>query len=106
MASAEPTGDCALVVVGGGIVGLAVARELQQRHPGARLVLLEREAAVGAHQTSHNSGVLHAGIAYTPGSLKAKLCTEGVRRMYDFCDEHGLAYERCGKVIVATTDSE
>jgi (S)-2-hydroxyglutarate dehydrogenase len=102
----DPSGDCDLAIVGAGIVGLATARELQQRNPDARIVVLEREDRVGVHQTGSNSGVAHAGIYYKPGSLKAKLCVEGVRRMYDFCDEHGVAHERCGKVIVALDRSE
>jgi L-2-hydroxyglutarate oxidase len=102
----EPTGECDVAVVGGGIVGLATARELQRRDPVARIVVLEREDRLGAHQTSSNSGVAHAGIYYKPGSLKARMCVEGLRRLYDFCDEHGVAYERCGKVIVALDDSE
>ena len=97
----DPTGDCDVAVVGGGIVGLATARELQRRDPGARIVVLEREATLGAHQSGANSGVAHAGIYYAPGSLKARLCVEGLRDLYAFCDEHGVAYERCGKVIVA-----
>jgi L-2-hydroxyglutarate oxidase len=95
-----------LAVVGGGIVGLALARELQRRAPDSRLTLFEREPDVGRHQTGHNSGVLHAGIYYAPGSLKARLCVDGIRRMYAFCDEHGIPHERCGKVIVATDASE
>jgi (S)-2-hydroxyglutarate dehydrogenase len=102
----DPSGECDLAIVGAGIVGLATARELQRRDPGRRIVVLEREDRVGAHQTGSNSGVAHAGIYYKPGSLKAKLCVDGVRRMYDFCDEHGVAYERCGKVIVALDRSE
>jgi (S)-2-hydroxyglutarate dehydrogenase len=102
----DPNGDCDLAIVGAGIVGLATARELQRRNPDARIVVLEREDRVGVHQTGSNSGVAHAGIYYKPGSLKAKLCVEGVRRMYDFCEEHGVAHERCGKVIVALDRSE
>jgi (S)-2-hydroxyglutarate dehydrogenase len=102
----DVNGDCDLAIVGAGIVGLATARELQRRDPGARVVVLEREPRVGVHQTGSNSGVAHAGIYYKPGSLKAKLCVEGVRRLYEFCDEHGVAYERCGKVIVALERSE
>jgi (S)-2-hydroxyglutarate dehydrogenase len=103
---ADPTGDCDVAVVGGGILGLATARELQHRRPGARVVVLEREDRLGRHQTGSNSGVAHAGIYYAPGSLKARLCVDGLRRLYDFCDEHGVAYERCGKVIVALERSE
>jgi L-2-hydroxyglutarate oxidase len=95
-----------LVVVGGGIVGLALAREVLLRKPGAQVQVLEREQEVGSHQTGHNSGVIHAGIYYTPGSLKANLCVTGSRLMYEFCDEHRIPYDRCGKVIVATDRSE
>ena len=102
----DPCVDCDLAIVGAGIVGLATARELQRRDPDSRIVVLEREERVGVHQTGSNSGVAHAGIYYKPGSLKAKLCVEGIRRLYDFCDEHGVAYERCGKVIVALDRSE
>jgi (S)-2-hydroxyglutarate dehydrogenase len=102
----DPSGECDLAIVGAGIVGLATARELQRREPGARVVVLEREDRVGVHQTGSNSGVAHAGIYYRPGSLKAKLCVEGLRRLYEFCDEHGVAYERCGKVIVALDQGE
>jgi (S)-2-hydroxyglutarate dehydrogenase len=101
-----PPGSCDLAVVGGGIVGLAVARELVRRRPRASVCVLEREAELGAHQTSHNSGVIHAGVYYEPGSLKARLCVEGARELYEYCDEHGIAYERCGKAIVATDPSE
>jgi (S)-2-hydroxyglutarate dehydrogenase len=93
-------------VVGGGIVGLALARETLLRRPSSRVIVFEREPQVGFHQTGHNSGVIHAGVYYTPGSLKAELCVTGARLMYEFCDEHGIAYERCGKVIVATDRSE
>jgi (S)-2-hydroxyglutarate dehydrogenase len=99
-------GRCDLAVVGGGILGLALARELSGRRPGLRITVFEREPDVGRHQTGHNSGVLHAGIYYKPGSLKAQLCVEGVRLMYEFCERHGIAHERCGKVIVATRASE
>jgi 2-hydroxyglutarate dehydrogenase len=97
---------CDLAVVGGGIVGLALAREMHRRRPDRRIIVFEREPDVGGHQTGHNSGVIHAGIYYKPGSLKAQLCVDGVQRMYDFCDEHAIPYERCGKVIVATDASE
>jgi (S)-2-hydroxyglutarate dehydrogenase len=98
--------DCDLAIVGAGIVGLAVAREMKLRHPGLDLRVLEREHAVGTHQTGRNSGVVHAGIYYRPGSLKARLCVEGARDLYAYCDEHGIPYERCGKLIVALDDSE
>ncbi|MCW3024132.1 MAG: lhgO, partial [Conexibacter sp.] len=106
MTPEDPSGECDVAVVGGGIVGLATARELQRRDPDARIVVLERESTVGRHQTGSNSGVAHAGIYYAPGSLKARLCVEGVRDMYAFCEEHGIAHERCGKVIVALEPSE
>lgn len=94
------------MVVGGGIVGLAVARELTRRHPHASVCVLEREPTVGFHQTGHNSGVIHAGVYYTPGSLKARLCVEGARELYEYCEERGIAVEACGKVIVATEPGE
>jgi L-2-hydroxyglutarate oxidase len=97
---------CDLAVVGGGIVGLAVARELGARKPGASICVLERESELGTHQTGHNSGVIHAGVYYVPGSLKARLCVEGAREMYEYCERSGIAAERCGKVIVATDRSE
>jgi (S)-2-hydroxyglutarate dehydrogenase len=102
----QPPQRCDLAVVGGGIVGLAVARELIRRNPRASVCVLERESRVGTHQTGHNSGVIHAGVYYQPGSLKARLCVEGAREMYEYCQERGIASERCGKVIVATDRSE
>jgi L-2-hydroxyglutarate oxidase len=104
--STQPPSRCDFAVVGGGIIGLAVARELTKRHPRASVCVLERESAVGTHQTGHNSGVIHAGVYYTPGSLKARLCVEGAREMYEYCDEHNIANEACGKVIVATDSTE
>jgi len=95
-----------VVVVGAGILGLAVARELLVRSPGLSLTVLEKEAAIAQHQTGHNSGVIHSGIYYAPGSLKAELCVEGSRRMYEFCAEKEIPTERCGKVIVAADESE
>ena len=95
-----------VAIVGAGILGLATARELVRRTPDARVLVLEREPRVAAHQTGHNSGVVHAGIYYKPGSLKARLCTAGREAMYAYCDEHGIAYERCGKLIVAVDPSE
>ena len=97
---------CDLAVVGGGIVGLAVARELARRHPRKSVCVLEREASIGTHQTGHNSGVIHAGVYYTPGSLKARLCVEGARELYAYCEKRGIASEACGKLIVATDASE
>jgi (S)-2-hydroxyglutarate dehydrogenase len=95
-----------VVVVGGGIVGLATARELLRRRPGQRLAVLEKEPEIGRHQTGHNSGVIHSGVYYAPGSLKARLCVEGCRATYEYCDEKGIPYEKCGKVIVATDEGE
>ena len=92
--------------MGGGILGLAAARELKRRKPDREVVVLERESRVATQQTSHNSGVIHAGIYYRAGSLKARLCAAGARELYDYCDEHGVAYKRCGKVIVARDGSE
>jgi len=94
------------VIVGGGIIGLAAAREILTRRPGTSLAIVEKEPAVGEHQTGHNSGVIHSGIYYAPGSLKARLCTAGARLMYEFCESHGVPADRCGKLIVATGESE
>lgn len=99
-------GTHTVAVVGGGIVGLAVARELGRRRPGVRVVVLEKEDRVGAHQTGHNSGVVHAGIYYRPGSLKADLCSRGRAMMRDYCAEHGVPYEEVGKVVVAVDADE
>jgi 2-hydroxyglutarate dehydrogenase len=93
-------------VVGAGILGLAVARELHRRDPRLSICVLEQEAEVGHHQTSRNSGVIHAGIYYTPGSLKARLCVEGARAMYEFCEQRDVPFERCGKLIVALDAGE
>ncbi len=97
---------CDVAIVGGGIVGLAVAREMQRRSSRASVCLLERESRVGLHQTGHNSGVIHAGIYYRPESLKARLCVEGSRDLYGYCEQRGIPHERCGKLIVATDSSE
>jgi L-2-hydroxyglutarate oxidase len=93
-------------IVGGGIVGLATGWTLARREPGARLLVLEKEARWAAHQTGHNSGVIHSGIYYKPGSLKARLARAGTRSMVEFCAQHGLKHQVCGKVIVAAEDSE
>ena len=95
-----------LAMVGAGIVGLATARELRRRHPGLRIVVLEKESAPGRHQSGHNSGVLHAGVYYQPGSLKARLCVAGKERMERYAEEHSIPYETCGKLIVALDESE
>jgi 2-hydroxyglutarate dehydrogenase len=93
-----------VAVAGGGIVGLATARALAMR--GMKVIVLEREDRLGAHQTTHNSGVIHAGIYYVPGSMKARLCVEGAARLYDYCAEKGIAAERCGKLVVAVRDED
>ncbi len=95
-----------VIIVGGGIVGLAVGLEITQRFPRIRLLLLEKEDGVGQHQSGHNSGVIHSGVYYKPGSLKAKLCVAGAAAMVEFCREHGIAHQICGKVIVATHEEE
>lgn len=95
-----------IVVVGAGILGLALARELAVRHPDAELTVLEKEDAVATHQTGRNSGVVHAGLYYPPGSLKATLCRRGVALLRAFCEEHDLAWDACGKVVVATGEDE
>lgn len=102
----EPPRECEIAVVGAGIVGLAVARELALRHPDATVAVLEREPRIGVHQTGHSSGVIHAGIYYRPGSLKAELCVAGARALYEYCAERGIRAERAGKVIVATEEAE
>jgi (S)-2-hydroxyglutarate dehydrogenase len=102
----EPPRTSDFVVVGGGILGLAVARELLDRHPEASLCVLERENRLAAHQTSHSSGVIHAGIYYAPGSLKARLCVEGARLLYAYCDDRGIEARRNGKLIVAADEGE
>ena len=92
--------------MGGGIVGLAAAYRLGERYPGAQIVLLEKEAGVGQHQTGHNSGVLHCGLYYKPGSAKARLAVSGIRQMVEFCQQNGVAHEVCGKLVVAADDTE
>lgn len=94
------------VVVGGGIVGLSAGMAAARRYPQARLAVLDKESSLASHQTGHNSGVIHSGIYYSPGSFKAQLTRTGNRRMVEFCREHGLAHEVCGKVIVATEARE
>jgi len=97
---------CDLVVIGGGIVGLATAMSLLDRYPGASVTVLDKEPSLAAHQTGHNSGVLHSGIYYKPGSLKARFCRDGNARLVEFCRDHGIAHAICGKVIVATRSDE
>jgi L-2-hydroxyglutarate oxidase len=95
-----------IAVIGGGIIGLAAAMELLTRKPSLRLVVLEKEQQIAQHQSGHNSGVIHSGIYYNPGSLKARACVAGKDRLIRFCDEHAIPYELCGKVIVATHPEE
>ncbi|QUX97325.1 L-2-hydroxyglutarate oxidase [Marinomonas sp. CT5] len=94
------------IIIGGGIVGVSTAWQLQQRHPDKKVLLLEKESVYSKHQTGHNSGVIHAGVYYAPGSLKAKFCKQGVKATMEFCDKHNVPYEQCGKLLVATTELE
>ncbi len=95
-----------LTIIGGGIVGLATALAVVQQHPSLKLAVLEKEDRLAVHQTGHNSGVIHSGIYYKPGSLKAQTCVSGAKALLAFCEEHGIPYERCGKVVVATAPEE
>lgn len=95
-----------LIVIGAGIIGLSTAMACRRRFPQLRLLVLEKEPQVGLHQSRHNSGVIHSGVYYRPGSLKAKLCVEGARAMIQFCQEHGISHALCGKLIVATSEPE
>ena len=95
-----------VILVGGGILGLATALRILQMRPGTRLMLIEKESSLAQHQTSHNSGVIHSGLYYRPGSLKAKNCMEGYRLMLDFCQAEGIPHEICGKVVVATREED
>jgi L-2-hydroxyglutarate oxidase LhgO len=95
-----------IAVVGAGIVGLATARALALRHPGLRVAVVDKEAEVGRHQTARSSGVVHRGVYYEPGSLKARLCVDGAARLTAYCDERGIPVRRCGKVVVAVTADE
>ena len=100
------TTQCDIAVIGGGILGLATALAISYRFPKQRLVVLEKEQELALHQTGHNSGVIHSGIYYKPGSLKAQLCVDGARRLVQFCQEHSVPYELCGKLVVATSEAE
>jgi L-2-hydroxyglutarate oxidase len=101
-----PDSHCNVIIVGGGVVGLAVALEITRRYPRLKLLLLEKEPAVAQHQSGHNSGVIHSGVYYKPGSLKARLCVPGAAAMVEFCREHNIDHKVCGKVIVATRSAE
>ena len=105
-ASATPVERADLLVIGGGILGLATAREMLVRRPGLRVLVVEREPELAAHQTGHNSGVVHAGLYYTPGSLKARLCREGKVALEAYCAERGIEVQRVGKLVVALTEDE
>ena len=104
--SGAPSGTCDVAVIGAGIVGLATARELLLRDPGCRVVVIEKEFGPAVHQTGHNSGVIHAGLYYPPGSLKAELCREGREALIRFADEHAVPYKLNGKLVVAVHESE
>src|SRR5262245_74323 len=95
-----------VTIIGAGIVGLATGHALLRRYPRLRVAVLEKEPAIARHQTGHNSGVIHSGLYYAPGSLKARLCVEGAAALTRFCDERGIPYQRCGKVVVATEPAE
>ena len=94
------------IIIGGGIVGVSTAWQLQKRFPQKKIAIIEKESEFACHQTGHNSGVIHAGVYYQPGSLKAKFCKEGVQATIEFCKEHQIHYEQCGKLLVATTPLE
>lgn len=106
LAAEPPPRECDLIIVGGGIVGLAAARELKARNADARIALLERERRLAAHQTGHTSGVVHSGVYYEPGSLKARLCVEGARELREHCERRGIPIDRHGKLIVAVDEAE
>lgn len=94
------------IVIGGGIVGVSTAWQLQNRYPDKSILLLEKEQQLSSHQTGHNSGVIHAGVYYAPGSLKAEFCKAGVAATMDFCNKHDIKVENCGKLLVATSPIE
>ena len=95
-----------VIIIGGGILGLATALRVIEQKPNLKLMILEKESSIGQHQTSHNSGVIHSGIYYKPGSLKAKNCVSGYRQLIEFCETHGIKYDICGKIIVATDECQ
>ncbi len=98
--------DADLIVIGGGIVGLSTAMQALEQYPGLGVIVLEKESRIATHQTGHNSGVIHAGVYYQPGSLKAQFCREGAVATMQFCREHGIAFEQCGKLLVATEPAD
>ena len=95
-----------VVIIGGGILGLSTAMQLAQRYPSGKIAVVEKESELASHQTGHNSGVIHSGIYYRPGSWKSKFCVAGVQKLVDFCDANEIEYDRCGKAIIATDESE
>ena len=95
-----------ICIIGGGLVGLGTALKLRERLPGAELTVLEKEPGFGQHQSTHNSGVLHAGLYYKPGSVKARMAVQGIRLMTEFCREHSIAHEICGKLVIAVDEPE
>ena len=95
-----------LTIIGGGIIGLATALEITHRLPQVQLLIVEKEDQLAAHQTGHNSGVIHSGLYYKPGSLKAQTCVRGSCALIAFCEQHDISYERCGKIVVATSEAE
>src|SRR5277367_4580011 len=95
-----------VAIIGGGIVGAATAHQLSLKYPNVRILLLEKESGPGRHQTGNNSGVLHCGLYYKPGSIKARLAVKGIRQMVEFCRQHAIAHDVCGKVVVAVTEEE
>jgi L-2-hydroxyglutarate oxidase len=95
-----------LAIIGGGIVGLATAFEITQRYPGISVTILEKEHEIAYHQTGHNSGVIHSGVYYKPGSVKARTCTRGAALLRKFCNENGVPYYECGKIIIACHETE
>src|SRR6266581_4655097 len=101
-----PDARYSVIIIGGGVVGLGVALEISRRFPHLRLLVLEKEDGVARHQSGHNSGVIHSGVYYKPGSLKARLCVAGAAAMVEFCREHAIPHNVCGKVIVATREDE
>ncbi|MDX1628837.1 MAG: FAD-dependent oxidoreductase, partial [Fulvivirga sp.] len=95
-----------IIIIGAGIVGLATALKLKETKPNLKILILEKEDEVAAHQTGHNSGVIHSGLYYKPGSLKATNCINGYNMLIDFCQKHEVPYELCGKIVVATSEKE
>ena len=95
-----------VIIIGGGIVGLATALRTLEQKPHLKLMIIEKESSVGQHQTTHNSGVIHSGIYYKPGSLKAKNCISGYHQLINFCSKHNIKYDLCGKIIVATEENQ